>query len=380
MKQQLYLGIMLLMKPISLGELKEAVFGLPGNSAPGPDGYNAKFFQNHWTLIHHDLLQMVQSFWHSEHLLKELNKTNIVLIPKIDNPQVIKDFRPISLCNVAYKIVSKLLSNRLKPILASIIAPNQSAFLKGRLISDNIMLASELMDHIHSSREGRRKLAALKIDFSKAFDRISWNFISAVLFCMGFSMKWVNLIGQCISTVEYNLLFNGQIASVFKPTRGVRQGDPLSPYLYIISANVLSCLICHQESQNLWNGIKLCRSASAISHLLYADDSLLFTEASTAGFSVVSQVLQKYSDLSGQIINFQKSSIIFSPNVPHNDKLRLSRTIDIPFTGRLGKYLGTWVDPGRNKSLIYQHVLNAIDSRTASWKSKLLSQASSLHC
>ena len=136
----------------------------------------------------------------------------------------------------------------MKPILSSVIAPHQSAFLKGRLISDNIMLASELMDHIHSSRVGRRKLAALKIDFSRDFDRISWNFISAVLFCMGYPMKWINLITQCTSTVEYNLLFNGQIASVFKPIRGIWQGDHLLLYLYIISANVLSCLIYDHES------------------------------------------------------------------------------------------------------------------------------------
>ena len=170
-----------------------------------------------------------------------------------------------------------MLSNRLKPILSSLIAPHQSAFLKGRLISDNIMLATELMDHIHSSRKGRRKLAALKIVFSKAFDRISWNFISAVLFSMGFPMKWVNLISQCVSTVEYNLLFNGKIASVFKPNRGIRQGDPLSLYLYIISVNVLSCLIFQQENQQEWKGIKLCRIAHPISHLLYANDSLFFS-------------------------------------------------------------------------------------------------------
>ena len=266
----------------------------------------------------------------------------------------------------------------MKPLLSSVIAPHQCAFLKGRLISDNIMLATELMDHIHSSREGRRKLAALEIDFSKAFDRFSWNFISAVLFSMGFPMKWINLISQCIFTVEKNLLFNSQIASVFKPSRGVRQGDPLSPYLYILSANVLSCLISHQEALNSWKGVKLCRSAHAISHLLYADDSLIFTEASTEGIKVVQKVLKEYSDLSGQIINTQKSSFIFSPNVPHADKLRLSRILDIPFAGRLGKYLGTWVDPGRNKSLVYHQVLSAIDSRTASWKSKLLSQGSRL--
>ena len=134
----------------------------------------------------------------------------------------------------------------------------------------------------------------------------------------------------------------------------------------------------HQEALNSWKGVKLCRSAHAISHLLYADDSLIFTEASTEGIKVVQKVLKEYSDLSGQIINTQKSSFIFSPNVPHADKLRLSRILDIPFAGRLGKYLGTWVDPGRNKSLVYHQVLSAIDSRTASWKSKLLSQASRL--
>ena len=111
---------------------------------------------------------------------------------------------------------------------------------------------------------------------------------------------------------------------------------------------------------------------------MYDDDSLIFTEASQRGFDVVKDVLHQYCEWSGQVINFQKSSIVFSPNVSHQDKLQLSSSMDIPFSGRLGKYLGTWVDPGRDKSLVYQQVLNAIDSRTSSWKSKLLSQASRL--
>ena len=132
--------------------------------------------------------------------------------------------------------------------------------------------------------------------------------------------------------VEYNLLFNGKIASVFKPNRGTRQGDPLSPYLYIISANVLSCLIFQQESQQEWKGIKLCRTAHLISHLLYADDSLLFTEASQKGFNVVKGVLNQYTEWSGQVINFQKSCITFTPNVSHQDKLHLSNLKNMSFS------------------------------------------------
>lgn len=137
---------------------------------------------------------MVTSFWHSESLLTTFNKTVITLIPKVDKPETFKDIRPISLCNVVYNIISKLLVNRLKPILQHCIAPNQSAFLKGKLISDNIMLAGDFLNQIHISRKGRKKLVALKLDFAKAFDRLSWNFIIAILVRMEFSSKWITLI------------------------------------------------------------------------------------------------------------------------------------------------------------------------------------------
>ena len=217
---------------------------------------------------------MVINTWNTEFLLKSMNKTNITLIPKSDHPHSFKDFRPISLSNVTYKIFSKVLCNRLKPILDKLIAPHQSAFLKGRLISDNIMLASDCLHQIHSSGKRRKKLAALKVDFSKAFDRLSWQFILACLQRMNFPIKWQRLVYQCISTVEYYIQLNGQISFAISPSCGIRQGDPLSPYLYIIASNILSCMIHQSESQGLWKGIKICKEASPITHLLYADDSL----------------------------------------------------------------------------------------------------------
>lgn len=132
------------------------------------------------------------------------------------------------------------------------------------------------MDRIHSSRSKCGHLATLKIDFTKAFDRLSWQFLICVLEKMNFPQKIINLIFQCISTVSYNFQLNGQIIFSLQPQNGIRQGDPLSPYLYILAANVLSCLIEHAHSAGNWPGIKICRDAAPITHLLYADDSLFF--------------------------------------------------------------------------------------------------------
>lgn len=157
----------LLQLPIELEEIRLATFSLPQDSAPGCDGYHASFFQKNWQLVQEDVCNAVKGFWDSEFLLSAYNKTVITLIPKVDKPSSLQDLRPISLCNVIYKIISKVLANRLKPILQKLIAPNQSAFLQGRLISDNIILAGELMNQIHSSRQGRKRLAALKIDYAR---------------------------------------------------------------------------------------------------------------------------------------------------------------------------------------------------------------------
>lgn len=247
-----------------------------------------------------------------------MNKTTVVLIPKRAHPSTFQDLRPISLSNVSYKIFSKVLCNRLKVVLPDLIHPCQSAFLKGRLISDNVMLAAELMHQIHTSRGKRKKLAALKIDFSKAFDRVSWNFILVVLNRMHFPPPFVNLIYQCLSTVKYPFMMNDREIFVLEPNCGIRQGDPLSPYLYILTANVLSCLITEVAIANQWEGIRISKNSSPITHLFYADDSLLFMKATTEQFERVKIIIDKFNTWSGQRINHSKSTLIFSPNTDHS--------------------------------------------------------------
>jgi hypothetical protein len=145
------------------------------------------------------------------------NDTVIVLIPKVKQPKKLKDLRPISLCNVLYKLISKVLANRLKNVLPEIISPSQSAFVPGRLITDNVLLAYELTHHLNKKRKGASGLAAIKLDMSKAYDRIEWPFLKKMMQRLGFQESWVNLIMKCVTTVSYQIKVNGEYTDSFSP-------------------------------------------------------------------------------------------------------------------------------------------------------------------
>jgi hypothetical protein len=239
-------------------EIKEVIFGMSNLKAPGPDGLPALFYKRYWNTVGSTVTNAVQSFFSSGRLLKEVNDSFIILIPKVKNPSTVNQFRPISLCNTVYKTISKLLVNRLRPFLDKLISPSQSAFIPGRWIAENQLTVHEIL-HSFKRRKVKGGFMALKIDLQKAYDRINWNFLQTVLTNFGFHDTFIKWIMQCVTTVSFSVLINGGKSKHFQPSRGLRQGDPLSPYLFILCQEVLFRLIDRDHASGKINGVSMNR-------------------------------------------------------------------------------------------------------------------------
>ena len=225
--------------------------------APGPDGLAAHFFQRNWELCGGEISEVVLQVLRGEDDPAIINNTCIVLIPKVDSPEELGQFRPISLCNVIYKIASKVMANRLKLILPEIISEEQSAFVPGRLITGNIIIAYECMHFMKQKRARDNRFCALKLDIRKAYDRVEWSYLKAIMPKLGFHRLWVDRIMRLVSTVSFSILFNGDRQESFMPSRGIRQGDPISPYLFLLAAEGLSCLLNLRIQSSVLSGIKV---------------------------------------------------------------------------------------------------------------------------
>ncbi|XP_043705322.1 uncharacterized protein LOC122655168 [Telopea speciosissima] len=261
----------------------------------GPDGLPPTFFQNYWDMVKDDLYFLVSDFINTGHIPRELNRTYICLIPKVSAPESVDQFRPISLCNIAIKIITKVVADRLHGALDHIIAPSQSAFIKGRLISDNILVAHEMFHYIKKQKQGKEKFLVLKLDMRKAYDRLE---------------------------------------------------------IFILCSQALTAIIRHAESDGNLHGIRVRHRGDPITHLLFADDCLLFARVNLQEINCLKDCLDLYCKATGQSVNLQKSSFTYSPNTHDRFKRWFLRILKVQYGDGPSKYWGLPMDFGVSKKFV----------------------------
>ena len=200
-----------------------------------------------------DIIDVVREFFRNGKLLKDMNTTAIALIPKMPEACLLSDYRPISCCNIVYKLISKIIANFLKPILTECVSPNHAAFLKGHSLGENVLLATELIKDYNKS--SCHKSAMLKIDISKYFDTVCWDFVTKMLEAQQFPPMFITWITECISSPRFSVAINGELASFFEGKKGLRQGDSISPYMFIMLMEVLSHLLDKAQAEGYYSFI-----------------------------------------------------------------------------------------------------------------------------
>ncbi|KAG5564631.1 hypothetical protein RHGRI_000728 [Rhododendron griersonianum] len=295
---------------VSGDEIKQAMWSIEGDKSPGPDGYSFAFFQSNWDVVGSDVIQAIQLFFETGFLPRQWNCTALTLVPKVPSPNSIKDYRPIACCNVVYKCVTKVLANRLQQFLPSIVSSCQSAFIKGRSIMDNILLMQEIVKNYH--KDGGKPRCAIKMDLMKAYDSVHWDFVLDMMRVLDFPAQFISWVQVCITSPMFSVVINGELKGFFPGQRGLRQGDPLSPYLFLLVMEGFTALLQYKIDQS--SGFiyhPKCKPLN-ITHLIFADDLFVLCGAGEISFQVIADTLSDFYHFSGLQPNMQKSSIFFA--------------------------------------------------------------------
>ena len=228
-------------------EIKNALWSLKAFKAPGPDGLHTGFFHRFWLIVGNSVINLVKKVFVERKVPDFLNRTHIALIPKIQGSETLGNYRPISLCNTIYKVITKIIVARLRPYLEKIISPLQTAFIPSRKGIDNAIIV-----HTLSKKKGKVGFMAIKVDLEKAYDNMEWSFIRGMLIRANMPADLIDIIMSCVLTVSTSILVNGEALDPIYPSRGIRQGDPLSSYLFILCMDFLGQLIQEKCEAKMW--------------------------------------------------------------------------------------------------------------------------------
>lgn len=356
--------------PITEEEVWRTIKHLPLDKAPGPDGLTGRFYRICWEVIKDDIMRAISAVWSRKFIgFGVLNSTFITLIPKVEGAEHPKDFRLISLVHSFSKIITKILANRLATKLQQMVSPNQSAFIKGRFIQDNFMIVQQTVRYLYQQRQPR---LLLKLDISKAFDSVSWPFLLEVLQHLGFGTIWRDIISGLLASSSTQVLVNGIPGDCISHRRGLRQGDPLSPMLFILVMDVLCRMITKAHNEEML----LPLSTRALHHRisLYADDVVLFLRPNAQDIGITIDILELFGEASGLKTNLQKSNVLpikcDQPELEVVQELLPCNISEFPC-----RYLGLPLSLKKLTRAQIQSIIDRIADQLPGWKADLMTRA-----
>ncbi|GJT45441.1 RNA-directed DNA polymerase, eukaryota [Tanacetum coccineum] len=358
---------------VSNEEIKKAVWECGTDKAPGPDGFTFGFFRHFWYIVEKDVCNAVSYFFTHDDLPIGCNSSFIALIPKIPDANLVKDFRPISLIGSVYKIIAKILSNRLVNVLGGIVSEVQSAFVANRQILDGPFILNEV---IQWCKAKKKQTLIFKVDFEKAYDSVRWDFLDDVLCKFGFGDKWRRWIQCCLQSSRGSIILNGSPTEEFEFGKGLKQGDPLSPFLFILIMESLHLSFQRVVDAGLFHGVKL-RDTVTLSHLFYADDAVFVGQWSQRNISTLTHVLKCFHKASGLKINMCKSKIlgihVNNDNISRAAEDLGCQVLKLPFS-----YLGSMVGGRMHRLHSWDDTVDRVRNRLSKWKMKMLSSGGRL--
>ncbi|XP_062080610.1 uncharacterized protein LOC133785381 [Humulus lupulus] len=337
----------------------------------GPDGYGSGFFKAMWNEIGDEVSEAVLGFFQQGILPKKLNNALLSLIPKIANPTKAVEYRPTACCNTLYKCISKMMCERLKRVLPFLVHQNQGAFIKDRLLAHNILIFQDILKGYKRKHISPR--CVMKVDLSKAYDSIDWHCLEAILTVICFPKQFINWILVCLRDASYSILLNGRVQGCFTGRRGLKQGDLISPLLFVLVMEFFTRMLIRATQNRDFKFHPRCRRLNLVS-LCFADDLVIFCKGHNASVQVIKQCFNEFSEVSGLTANLDKSRVYFGglTEVETKDILRDLHFAEGDFPL---KYLGVPLRPTKWRAGDCATIIQKIQLKLFHWSNRHLSYA-----